>query len=71
MPTCTGYLEHPFLKRKRSEEKNQTGVIFGKHYQSAQLFLTLLFCRLIPRYMEEQPKTACRGVSTHMHQNVG
>jgi hypothetical protein len=24
--------------RKRSEEKNQTGVIFGKHCQSAQLF---------------------------------
>jgi hypothetical protein len=35
---CTGYLVHPFLKRKRSEEKNQTGVIFGKHYQFAQLF---------------------------------
>ncbi len=33
--------------------------------------LALLFCRLVSRYMEEHPKTACRGVSTNAVSNVG
>lgn len=68
---CIGYLAHPFLKRKRSEEKNQTGVILGNITCLLSCSLALLFCRPVSRYREEHPKTACRRVSTDLHQKVG